>query len=501
MAHKSITPLGAFETAGGDAMPEHVADISGEFAEEYRTPDLALCAAASPPSASDVALDLVLTEMMQQARLASSATGTAIGLLQGSEIICRAVAGATASEVASYLQGGCKIVDACLRSGEVQRSEDTESDPRFDPAACKRLGLRSVVVVPIQDPDKKSIGVAEIFSSRPAAFSDRDVLMLEAIGRRVVHNREIAQKVVAPQATPPIQTPAVAKISKAPEIIRVRKPTLVLRAFRLPKPSWRGLQIPKFDSRLFLLLSAIILSLILGWMLGRVHGGVVRKKAAPRVSASAPKLEPQAPVQIPVAAPAPSTVSASTQTTAPISAAATSGAGPVSPEDTSTPGISISRRIVPKSKVARAAIPTSVSDDESAGSLVVFEDTPKERSSAKASQLSSVNAPEVAATVAASVSGSGATIRIPASEAEKNLIKRVEPDYPGQARAQNMQGSVVLDIIVDKTGAVHGISVIRGDPQLALAGARAVQQWRFKPWIHEGHSAQFETRVTLKVSP
>lgn len=483
-------------------MPEHVASVSGEFAEGYATPELAPCEPASAPSAADVALDLVLTEMMQQARLASSATGTAIALQLGSEIICRAAAGATATEVASYLQRGCKIVDACLRSGDVQRSDDTESDPRFDPATCKRLGLRSVVVVPIQNHDRKSIGAAEIFSSRPAAFSDRDVLMLQAIGRRVVHNMEIAQKAVAPpQPAAPIHTATVAKISKAPGIARVRKPALVLRPFRLPKPNWRRLQLPKFDSRLFLLLSAIILSLILGWMLGRVRGGVVRKKSAPRVSASAPKLEPQAPEQIPITAPAPSTVSASTQTTAPSSAATAANAGPVAPEDTSIPGISISRHIVPKHKVARATISTGVSDDDAAGSLVVFEDTPKERSSSQTSQLSSANASPVAETSGAAGPGSSAIIRIPASEAEKNLIKRVEPDYPEQARAQNMQGNVVLDIIVDQTGAVHGISVISGDPQLALTGARAVQQWRFKPWTHEGHSAQFETRVTLKISP
>lgn len=495
MAHKSITSLGAFGITGGNASPERDVDVSGEFAEEYRAPELELCAPASAPTAAEVALDLVLTEMMQQARLASSATGTAIGLLQGAEINYRAAAGATASEVAAYLQRACKIIDACLRSGDVQRCDDTESDPRFDPAACKRLGLRSLVVVPIQDQERKSIGVAELFSSRPAAFSDRDVLMLQAIGRRVVHNMEVAQKVVAPQTTAPVQAPAIATIRKAPAVAEVPKPLLVLRPLRLPKPSWRGLKIPKFDSRLFLLLSAIILSLILGWMLGRVHGGVARKKADLRISGSAPKTESRAAGEVQAD---PTTASASTQTTAPIPAAASSAADPVAPEDTSIPGITISRHVVPKQKPAHASAPASVSDDDSAGSLVVFEDTPKERSSVQTPPLSSAKVPsEPAETVATPRSASGPTIRVPASEAEKNLIKRVEPDYPEQARAQNMQGSIVLDIIVDKSGAVHGISVLSGDPQLGLAAARAVQQWRFKPWDHEGHSTQFETRVTL----
>jgi protein TonB len=81
--------------------------------------------------------------------------------------------------------------------------------------------------------------------------------------------------------------------------------------------------------------------------------------------------------------------------------------------------------------------------------------------------------------------------------AEQHLLNRIEPDYPEDARAQHLQGTVVLDINVGKDGAVHSLSRVAGDSQLALLAAKAVRRWKFAPLVRGGTPVGFESQVTL----
>src|SRR5207244_13407516 len=62
----------------------------------------------------------------------------------------------------------------CVRTGKTLRCDDTEKDYLADPDACRRMGLRSIVAVPLNGP-RGSIGILEVFSNRPSAFSDEHV--------------------------------------------------------------------------------------------------------------------------------------------------------------------------------------------------------------------------------------------------------------------------------------------------------------------------------------
>jgi TonB family protein len=61
------------------------------------------------------------------------------------------------------------------------------------------------------------------------------------------------------------------------------------------------------------------------------------------------------------------------------------------------------------------------------------------------------------------------------------LISRVEPVYPVQARAEKIQGTVVLHILISKEGRVEKAEAVSGDPKLIPAAVDAVRQWRYKP--------------------
>jgi PAS domain S-box-containing protein len=65
----------------------------------------------------------------------------------------------------------------CLRSGEVQRCDDTSTDRRVDPEVTRRLGVGSLVAVPLKA-EGRVLGVLKVVAAKPHAFGDRDVRAL-----------------------------------------------------------------------------------------------------------------------------------------------------------------------------------------------------------------------------------------------------------------------------------------------------------------------------------
>ena len=62
-----------------------------------------------------------------------------------------------------------------------------------------------------------------------------------------------------------------------------------------------------------------------------------------------------------------------------------------------------------------------------------------------------------------------------------HLLHRVEPLYPGIAKAAHVSGTVQLEAVVGTDGRVHSVRVIGGSPLLAKAAQDAVLQWVFEP--------------------
>ena len=65
---------------------------------------------------------------------------------------------------------------------------------------------------------------------------------------------------------------------------------------------------------------------------------------------------------------------------------------------------------------------------------------------------------------------------------DPEIVQRVPPVYPEAARAERVQGIVVLDLTIEADGRVSAVQVFQGvDPRLDKAAVDAVQQWTFKP--------------------
>lgn len=88
-------------------------------------------------------------------------------------------------------------------------------------------------------------------------------------------------------------------------------------------------------------------------------------------------------------------------------------------------------------------------------------------------------------------------IRVGSRVQAKKLIKRVEPEYPEEARKQGVEGLVLLEVVVDKEGAVIEVQKIRGHRLLVDAAREAVKQWRYRPTFFAGNPVSVRFTVTI----
>lgn len=104
----------------------------------------------------------------------------------------------------------------------------------------------------------------------------------------------------------------------------------------------------------------------------------------------------------------------------------------------------------------------------------------------------------------ATVMGAGLTVhsaaqavRVAPEEAEKNLVRRVPPEYPALARQANITGIVILEIKIDETGAASYYELISGHPMLVEAAIKAVAQWKYRPFEMQGKPVMATTYVAV----
>jgi len=130
-------------------------------------------------------LDEVLQLVAERAQAITGADGIAIALAEGDEIICRASAGTMAPDRGVRLDAKAGFSGACFRTGKIVRCDDAEKDSRVNIQACRRLGTRSMVAVPLLG-QESVVGLLEAFSTEPFGFNDSDVRSLNLLAELIL---------------------------------------------------------------------------------------------------------------------------------------------------------------------------------------------------------------------------------------------------------------------------------------------------------------------------
>jgi TonB family protein len=538
-------PYNPFEDA-----PTSDADLTLQRAlpsdAEIRGLTSALAANGGGDASEDLALDLVLNQIVEQACLATGATGAAIALTRDGEMVCRATTGRTAPDLGVRLDNAGFSAE-CLRIGTLQRCDDTETDPRVDASACRLLGVRSILVVPLWYWGE-FMGIFEIFSPRPNAFGERDEQTLQALAYRIVrHTKQSGGQITGFAAkpedvtAPPALTP-VAKIeAKRVEPISLPEPEPVRERLRTPvfelKPK-PGSKPSGSDDRWTAWLAVcagVIACLIVGLMAWRLAGN----RGPAQKASSEVKVTPQT-QELDLAPVTASAAPAAPEQSKPVPPNPSSRApAPGSQSDSSASDLVISAASKSASKAPVTQAPSAGTTGADTGGLAIYDEkgkliygkpihpgqnSPPAKASSKPRAAATPTAPgsempspvrgSGSATAASSVKSAARRARLPEATdpsltddhfvrlkpelAESLLAQRIEPDYPEAARRAHIQGTVVLETLIGANGRVQQVSAVSGNPDLAEAAITAVRQWRYKPFTVDGKKVPIRTQVNVQ---
>ena len=134
---------------------------------------------------AEIGLQPSINVITERAQTLTRATGAAIALRKGSEIVCRARTGRTAPDLGVRLQTDSGISAECVRTGEVVLCHDAQRNPQVDLASCHRLGARSILAAPLRH-FRRTLGIFEVLSSAPYAFNHSDVATMQLLASMIV---------------------------------------------------------------------------------------------------------------------------------------------------------------------------------------------------------------------------------------------------------------------------------------------------------------------------
>jgi N-acetylmuramoyl-L-alanine amidase/putative methionine-R-sulfoxide reductase with GAF domain len=195
-------------------------------------------------------LDEVLQLVAERAVAITGADGLAIALAENNEIVLRAAAGSIRPDIGARIDRDSAFSGASFRTAQTVMCDDTETDPRVNLAACRKLGARSMVAVPLCG-RRRVIGLLEAFSAWPFAFNESDIRNLSLLAELVLgalkpededRFAESAQAAATKLEPPPRVTPKPAAeppktVSVAPAVAVKVAPAPLTSAPVLPTPA------------------------------------------------------------------------------------------------------------------------------------------------------------------------------------------------------------------------------------------------------------------------
>ncbi|MGH9510802.1 MAG: TonB family protein [Terriglobales bacterium] len=413
---------------------------------------------------ADFSLDAVLQHIVEAALKVTSADGAAIALRRDNSVICQARAGNIAPELGSELDTNSGISGQCLRSGRAQWCNDTNNDERVDAEVCRRLGLRSIAVVPMgRKPDVS--GVLEIFSALPFAFRDIHLELLEELAEFAIAAERRSVESVAP---------------------RTRIPRIPGKFAHLIRPLW-----PKYG---LILVAAVAILALLGW---RVFP---KKPATFHLAVAVPPQPITHPIKSPAVDASPVVLSAHTDRARAADDPETKAVLP--------PGVVIASKrdkVVPTDDVTvwKLGRERASNQNEPVHALV------KPATSRPQNPVSTAAiAPALAAVSSTSEAALGSllsssnnmprrAIRVSQGISGGVIEHRVDPIYPRQAFERKIAGRVLLQALVTQDGTLRDLKVLQGEPRLARAAMEAVSQWRYQPYRLNGVPISMSTQITI----
>jgi TonB family protein len=455
-------------------------------------------------AAGEHRLDPILSAISDAALSLTGASGVALAMWKDGSMVCRARSGETAPPLGARLSAETGISGECMRTGRIQHCVDTEKDALVDREVCRTLGLRSIAVIPIQG-ERGTNGILEVFSTEPAAFAAHHLAVLEHLAALAECARAAKPVGASPVAPPmvvkaPLEKPGPVGFMPASDRlvdfvhVLVGKRPLVLGAVGLATIvllglviwlGWRGNEGNESKARRAAPASVTASSVVQGADLRLAD----QRVAGQRVPDNDAVWKPNPGGQLlsssgkPSAARSVKTAEGLDASEAEKNRAQRAVSGAIQAKQGS--GSSIAESGANGNSPGRSNASSSSNDTEVASMgppPLVLEQSPSLMKGILSSQAAVPTLLEQR--VSRGVSGG-------------QLIHRVPPVYPTQAKAMRIEGKVVLDAMVAEDGTVRDVKVVQGPAVLVSSALDAVKQWRYKPFMLDGKAVKSPMRITV----
>ncbi len=425
--------------------------------------------AFSEEFSANLALELVLHEIVEQIGLTTGAGGAAIVLVSGEEWVCRARSGSLVPPLGAKLTAAAGLGGECIRRRRTQHCDDlmTETSPGLE--AARTVGVRAAMIAPLLR-GENLVGLLEIFSDRPAAFGQRDENTLRAFAGKVLENLDRAADHAAKHL--------MKKGSLVPAALAQEKPPVEPRQkYETPRAAE-----------------------LLQWKLEAESEAATRGDLAPETAepeAAKPQLSDQADARY------------------------TSAWGAFEYATLGLGAVVLACAVVLGTAVElRTAGRTSPKAHRLADSTRQGTSTPHQAARPDPFQTNTSKLPDSGESGGLQVYENGREVfRLPAespapqlrrqgpqraSSVEKYpaalprlLLRRVEPQYPEEARRQGIHGAVVLAVTIASDGSVRDVKAVSGPALLRENAISAVKQWKFLPQSAAAGAAERQTSITI----
>ena len=122
----------------------------------------------------------VVEVVTRRAQELTHSTGAVVELLDGDDLVYWSASGTVIPQLGLRVDTNKSLSGLCIRTGRVLVCTDSENDPRVDLEACRRVGLRSMLVAPLPYGDT-IIGVLKVVAPHVNAYAPEDVRTLELL--------------------------------------------------------------------------------------------------------------------------------------------------------------------------------------------------------------------------------------------------------------------------------------------------------------------------------
>ena len=475
-----------------DFSPETSSSRSGNLSRNFDESS-ALSSLKELIAAGDHRLGPMLATITDAARQLTGASGAALAMWKEGAMVCRARSGDTAPALGARLSADTGISGECLRTGKIQHCTDAENDLLVDVEVCRSLGLRSIAVLPIQG-WRGINGILEVFSTQPAAFTAQQIALLQqlaALAERARASQPHGASSAAPKLT--VEKPRFSGLLPASD--RVGDVALAFLGTR-SRPFVLG-------ALGLLAISLLALVIWLGWRGpdetdGKAHA--VTPVAGPATLNAATAHPPD---NDPVWKANPGGESLFSSLGKPSAGAPVKFASKVdvvagkkTPADRSPLLAGLADKVA-----ANVAIPHEVPNSQSGLRAESRSTDPRSDENASAEPppvpASVTNQSALNGVLSAKASLPGLPAPVSQGVSGGQLVHRVSPVYPAEARLLRLEGTVILAATIMEDGTVRDVKVVQGSPVLAQSAMDAVKHWRYKPYELDGKPVKNEIGISV----